>query len=199
MLSKCDILRSQYGAGQQRLYGQWERSARRRKGATDPSGKKLVFVLPPKVTKEPKLDDLTGKPTGEFTVTRAERELGEGGYIDLAWPPYFNPTADDQSKAVTTLNMATGGKAFVSKQTATEIVSSFFGIDPEEEARRVATQGKIDAAAANAVVGPGAGGEVENQDDLPPGATPPDEGKEPPYQTPPGVTEPKKVAPPEKE
>jgi len=186
MLSKCDVYRSQYGEGLRRLLNQMLTVAKAKMGKQTDDGKTLSLNLPPRVEKEPKLDD-DGQDTGEFNITRTDRKPGEGGFIDLQWGSYFTPTPDDQSKMVTTLNMATGGKAFVSPQTATELAASAFGLNADEENRRMANQKAADKAQQDAMM-QGMGGQVDGQDSMPPGATPP----KPPVVRPPGVPTPMK-------
>lgn len=117
----------------------------------------------------------------EDVVEKIPRKPGEGGEVNLKWPPYFPPTPDDQTKTVTNMQMATGGKAFLSKETATEITAQAFGIDPVEEQKRIDKQGVKDKADAKAMMPPGIGGEVPGKDDLPPGANPRAGGKPPPF------------------
>jgi hypothetical protein len=142
MLSKCDLLRAQYGNGIVRLLEQMFHVAKKTVGKESDDGV-LALDLPKRAEKEHVLD-ANGEPTGEFTVSQKARELGNGGHIELAWPTYFAPTADDQSKTVQTLSMATGGKAFLSPQTATEIAATVFSIGADEEQRRVSLQREAD-------------------------------------------------------
>lgn len=131
-------------------------------------------VLPPKIVTEPVIDPLTGKPTGEEKTTRVPRALGEGGEITVNWSPYFPPTPQDQAQITQSLQTATGGKAFLSQETATEVAAKAWGVDPAEEWRRVRAQGESDAAAQASMFDAGAaGGQVEDPTQMPPGAEPP--------------------------
>ena len=201
MLAKCDVIREQYGSAITRLVDQMVRVARsvmgRRVVVQAPSNSQdqgdgvasdlkdttheveLEVRLPPRVERTQVLDD-DGKPTGEEKITRVPRVPGEGGDVDLRWGPYFIPTPDDQSKTSVTLQAATGGKAFLSKQTATEIMASMYGHEPDEEWRRV-NAADVEAAAAGAAMFGDAGavgGEVGAEGELPEGATPNTESAE---------------------
>lgn len=186
MLAKTDILREQYGSAKERILENMEDVARSRTTVpvtvVDPSTgeEELVqyeIVLPPKVEKVPVIDPLTGQASaaGEIEVQRIPRALGPGGEIALQWPPYFIPTPQDQQTITTSLTTATGGKPFLSQETATEAAARAFGVDPSEEWKRVQAQGQADAAAQVTMIGgdPGAiGGEVAAPHELPPGADP---------------------------
>lgn len=180
MLSKADILRDQYGTPMERVLSKMTRAARAKlqtavvvkvEDTGEERDAEFVLNLPPKVTREPKTDPVTGKPTGEDVVHREPRQPGDSDGLTLNWPPYFLPTPDDQSKVATTLQVATGGKAFLSKQTATEMGARAFGVDPTEERRRLDSQREEDKAEM-AEMAPGIGGEVGSEDELPPGAKP---------------------------
>lgn len=145
MLGKSDAHREQYGSGMARLLEPMYVVARRHvrsfidvkdEATGEVQRVEATLVLPPRIERTPVLDD-DGKPTGEVQVTRVPREPGEGGEIDLQWGQRFQPTPDDQAKMATTLSTATGGKAFLSKQTATEVAAYTFGRDPSEEWKRV--------------------------------------------------------------
>lgn len=177
MLAKSDIHREQYGAGIERLLNQMIRVARKNMNTRvkDPAtGEETMpmLMLPPRIEREPVLDPLTQKPTGEFIIKRFPRLPGkEGGELDLLWPPHFLPTPDDQTKIVTNLVAATGGKSFMSRETAIDLSATLFGIDPAQEQERIANQAHADASAEQAMT-PGIGGEVASQDELPAGAIP---------------------------
>jgi hypothetical protein len=189
MLAQADVLREQYGAGIERLLdgpATVAREASRSRvvvvdGETgEESDGEAFFDLPPKVetkqvtdplTGEQAVDPMTGEPVPD-EVVRTPRGPGVGGEINLRWPLYFTPTPDDQGKIVTNMQMATGGKAFLSKKTATEIASTAFGIDPAEEQRRLDEQGGKEKA-AQAEMFPGAGMEGDDAKVPPaPGAEP---------------------------
>ena len=173
MLARCDMLRDQYGEAIRRLLDQMLRVAKAKVGAMTVDGEEIALDLPPRIEKIPVLDE-AGEPTEELKIVKTARTPGDGGFIDMKWGPYFFPTADDQSKTVMTLQMATGGKAFLSKETAVEVVSSAFGLSAEEEVRRVGVQAQVDKAAQAAMFPEDMGGGVANGE-LPPGALPRDE------------------------
>jgi len=170
MLSRCDMFRDQYGEGLRRLLDQMVRAARTRIGMTTPEGAQLQLTLP-KRAEERQLIGSDGEPTEETEIVMIDRKLGSGGYIDLVWGVYFEPTADDQTKTVTTLSLATGGKAFLSKRSATEMAAAAFALNAEEEVRRVDMQSKIDKVAMQAAMEDAdIGGKVGAPNELPPGA-----------------------------
>jgi hypothetical protein len=179
MLGKAAVLRDQYAQGMKRLLEAISAVARARMSQAivviDETGEakpgKFVLNLPPKVVKEPVLDELTGEPTGEEDVTLEPRRPGEGGEVDFAWPNWFPPTPDDQAKIATTLQTATAGKAYLSKQTATEIAAQAFGRSGSEEWERVQTQGAVEKQQQAAMMQEAAG-MVEDPNELPPGAEP---------------------------
>jgi len=108
-------------------------------------------------------------------TTKTEREPGEGGETDLRWPPYFTPTPDDQAKIATTLQLATGGKMFLSVETATEAMAEAFGADPAQEQQRVQKQTAKDKAKEQAMFQQqqeAAAGKVEKDDEQPGGGKP---------------------------
>ncbi len=191
MIGKAGILRGQYGNAIQKLVRGPLLAARRASKTVVTvvdaiTGEEVrhvgVVALPPKLVQTPVMDTETGEPTGEVKEEAIDRTPGEGGQLKLAWPPWFPPTPDDLSKTATTMSLATGGKAFLSKQTAVESTARMFGADPAEEWRRVQAQGKADAAAEKAKTdafgGGDAGGEGDEDGGLPEGATP--RGKGPP-------------------
>lgn len=125
------------------------------------------------------VDPFTGQPQTRPVIEDVEVEVwvprmpGPGGEIETQWPPFFTPTFEDQAKVVTSMNMATGGKPFLSGDTAVELVSAAFGVDPAQEKKRMEAQGQADGAAqASMFSAGGAGGEVQQLNQLPPGALP---------------------------
>lgn len=195
MIAKTDILRQQYGDPMRRMLDQQQRIARARDKQSvviwvkQPNGEVTeeeaiqVVTLPPRVVRQPVLDD-EGKPlldenTGQQLekVTRVEREIGEGGDTALAWPEYFEPTPTDKQATVTTLSLATGSKAIISQQTAVEQTALMFGHEPDEEWQRVQkmrdadSQEEIDKAKKEAEINasmfssPDMGGKVDPDED----------------------------------
>jgi len=195
MTSKCDVLREQYGAALTQTLEPMLVVAQQRSKArvivTDADGKEeegeLVINLPPIVSKEAILD-ANGVPTGEDKVTRTKREPGEGGELDLRWPAYFPPTPDDQNKVATTLQIATGGKSFMSRQTATELTAASFNVGAGEEWGRVLAQAHADKQ-EQAAMFPGTGGDVDDKSALPFGAKPKGDAPDASAPTPEPATE----------
>jgi hypothetical protein len=196
MLGKCEILREQYGGALKRVLDQMIEVARLRAGRPitvyvqnpetgEDVAQQVVYTiaLPPKAVKTPQVDatgapvqDEEGKPTHDLTMV--ERNPGSGGELELMWPPYFPPTPQDIGTAATALTTASGGKAVLSQQSATEQMATFVGIEPDEEWDRVQkmTSSDADQAAAQAATFGGAdgaaGGKVDGEKQLPPGASP---------------------------
>lgn len=147
--------------------------------------------LPPRVVRTPVVDG-DGTPTVDpatgmqlESIERVPRKIGEGGETELMWGAYFPPTPDDQAKAVTTLSTAAGGKAVISQQTAVELTAQAFGHEPDEEWQRVQKmrdaddQKEIDKVQAEAEINAkmlastaNIGGQVDDPDALPDGASP---------------------------
>lgn len=178
----------------------------------EPQMGELTLDLPPKVEKltdeelaaaippapEAPIDPATGLPVEVpqqppqapvQTYRLIPREPGQGGFLSLQWPAWFALTPQDQSTLVTSMQVATGGKAFLSSETAMELAADAFGIDPKREAARLAD----DQSAAQDQMGgmfPPMGGQVAQQDELPPGVVPHDQppapGQEPPEPLIPG-------------
>jgi hypothetical protein len=201
MLAKADILREQYGTALERILDSMGESARKAMAKSKPvpmtaeggfespvaisqpgeeePATEPTFDMPPRVVMEKIIDQETGLPlvdpqTGEELPerpVRVPRTPGDGGEINLHWPPYFAPTPDDQSKIVTTLSMAVAGKAVLSTETATDIAAMAYGLDPAEERKRILREGEK-AEGANAAMFPGTGGQVDNLDTLPDGSEP---------------------------
>jgi hypothetical protein len=192
MLAKADILRTQYGSGVERILCNLEASARNQSSISvqvpDPNGvpdpvtglvpmieAEQVVNLPPKLVENPIIDPLTQQPSGEVEMISQPRQLGPGGELLTQWPPYFLPTPQDQAQMTQSLSTATGGKAFLSQETATEQMARAYGVEPSEEWKRVQEEQKAGAAAQAAMIGgdPGAmGGQVADPHQLPPGAEP---------------------------
>ena len=182
MLGRCEVFRDQYGEALSRLLDQVNRVARAK-------GSDFKIAMPQKVVEKPVQDDQgqtvfddEGKPKTE--TTKQDRMPGEGGDVELSWPPYFPLTPSDQSQSVTTLSTAAGGAAILSQQTATEQVAMAYGVDPTEEWARVQRdtaqndQKQADQAAAFGSSGDFQGGKTDG-----PGGTPKPKfgGSKPPF------------------
>jgi len=135
----------------------------------EPVMEQVLFVLriPPRIEEVPRktVDPMTGLEIDAVDEAGAPiidsvkipRVPGEGGEIALNWAPYFAPTYDDQAKVVTAMQIASGGRAFLSLETATEIAATAFGIDPAQEKKRMEADAGA-AAASTAAMFPDAGG-----------------------------------------
>lgn len=153
-------------------------------------------------TGQPMIDPATGLPQTVPTMETVEVDVPVprlpgpgGGEVEAQWPPYFTPTFDDQSKLVTSMQVATGGtKAFMSGETAIDLVAAAFGIDPTQEKRRVGEDAQGSQQQTAAMFPPGAGGEVEAPNQLPPGASSRPTGPRGPVEPPPPAAPPE--APP---
>lgn len=224
MLGGCDIRREHLGTALARLIDQmltvarlrWDEPVQRVNPATGEEETVLNRpILPPLVKKVPaKLDapepadGLVGdslsiptpspaetpSPFDDYEIIKIEREPGEGGDIDARWPPYFLPTADDQAKQATTLVAATGGKAFLSQETAIEVFSSMYAMDGDEEKRRMAAD-KAQAQAQQAAMFADQNGAMGGR--MPPALTEVDdeEEEEPAVPTTPPSTDERKFNP----
>jgi hypothetical protein len=180
MLSVGNVYRSTYGKGGKRVLSAMMRVARDREDEE-------VLELPPRVKEE------KDEETGEITETLEERKPGESENLELKWPAYFQPTAADQTAAITTLSTATGAKQIISTRTANAEAAKAFGVDPAEEWDRLQDEQDSDhQTAADAFTDADAGGRsTEMQKDLPGGGhlkiSSKGEGDKPPPPPPPVV------------
>lgn len=114
MLTKCDILRKQYGEGLCRLLEQMLVVAKAREAQGE-------YLDLPK------------------THEQMQQVPGDGTLVHLAWGPYFEPTSDDYNKLVQTLVMASGNPV-MSVRSAVEVCANTFGLSVDEEQHRLSTQ-----------------------------------------------------------
>jgi len=130
-----------------------------------------VLTLPPRIEKIPQktLDPVSGLPvdavdpiSGEPIVvpTPFPRTPGNGGEVSLVWPPFFSPTFDDQNKVAMSMQVATGGKGFLSVKSATDVYTQALGLDPAEEQKRMELE-HTQNQANQAAMFPPAGGPTE--------------------------------------
>lgn len=182
MISKGDVFRDQYGEGILRLLTGMIESARQlnvggsveeievdeETGVEVSTDIEYKLNLPMKQVKVERLDS-EGNPTGEFDVNQHPQVPG-AGTLDLQWPDYFQPTSDDKQKLSSSLSIATGGRPVMSQQTATEHCATTYQRDPQEEWARIRTE-QIQARREQSEMFPGVGGEVDNVDELPEGAS----------------------------
>lgn len=101
--------------------------------------------LPDRVIEEEVIDE-SGNPTGEVTITFEPRELGEGGDVELQWPPYFPLSETEKQAQATQLTIANAGKPLMSHKTSVEQFSAAMSLDSIQEWKRLADQ-KIDEQA----------------------------------------------------
>jgi hypothetical protein len=168
MVAVCDTLREQYGLAIERLLEQMIASAKRRMSAAGEDGElsysvlvgdveeegvelteeevDFVLDLPPLVTEEDVVGE-DGQPTGERRVVVTEVHPGQGGDVELAWGPYFPPTAADLQARATALGAAAGGKAILPQRTAVELFAVELGRDPAVEWSRMVEQLAAERAA----------------------------------------------------
>lgn len=86
--------------------------------------------LPPRVVEETEIDPVTNEPTGNKVVRLVERNPGMSGEVELVWGEYFEPTADDLQKQISSFTAGTAGKAVLSRKVAVEKLSALIGTDP---------------------------------------------------------------------
>jgi hypothetical protein len=156
MLGKCDILRDNYGKAVRELLRQmlvvaqrlYEGSVQPRKVDEGTEEDVLVtgFVkLPPRVVTEDVLDE-EGNPTGEQLIHMEPQSPGASQVVTLSWGPYFTTTSTDQTAVAASLVQATGGKAFCSRKTATELFASVVSRDPVAMWAELEAESNKDAA-----------------------------------------------------
>jgi hypothetical protein len=125
MLAKADVLREQYGQGLRRVLDGLRGSAAALKGGT--------FVLPPR--REEVKDEATNEVTTKFLP---RNNPGGEGSSSLVWRDYFDPTPQDVREMVAVAQVAAGGRAVVSQESAMRYVAAIFGIeDVSREMERV--------------------------------------------------------------
>lgn len=113
-----------------------------------------TVVLPPKVVEvppppppPPEIDPATGVPVPTDPeeeqaltipiVEEVERVPGKAERVELGWGEWFPMTPQDKNQAVQAVQTASGGKAVLSQQTATEEAARIFDRNPVEEWQRV--------------------------------------------------------------
>lgn len=170
MIQQTETMRGPYGVALIRLIEQMVHVAQARAGEkitirNEETGEDeeaaWVVNLPPKIIETPILDPETGKETDDVSISIEEYNPGAGSQFTLTWGDWFAPTPDDQTKVITALSMATGGKAIMHKQSAAEEAAKVYGRDPAIEWRRI-SGGDADQLAAQAEMFPGTGGEGED-------------------------------------
>ena len=184
MLGECDIRRTQYGAGLNRLVTDMLRVAQRmfatggvalsidEQGNQHEQEADFEITFPMRMKTVQVHDPITGDVVGEKEVLRPHHP-GTNCEIELVWGAYFNPTPDDQQKIVGTMAQATGGAPSLSQESAVQIVASSLGLVGAEEWKRVQSAMEQKRQEQNQMFGdPGAMGGTVEGDELPMGALP---------------------------
>jgi hypothetical protein len=161
MLGRSSVLRELYGKPLKRMVEQMLAVAREKMAETvqvqvpddlqDERGsgsgttqEATQFIdLPPKIVEKPGEDD-EGNPTPEVQQTEEDLKPGEGESIELGWGEWFPLTPQDRNQAVQALQLAAGGNAVMSQQSAVEEAAVIFGRNPNEEWSRLQTAQKAD-------------------------------------------------------
>lgn len=69
--------------------------------------------------------------------------------LSLRWPHWYAPTYTDKQAEVTTLNLATGGRQLLSRQTAVKTLAASYDVaDPDDELREIEADGPTPDQAA---------------------------------------------------
>ena len=184
MLGECDIRRTQYGSGLNRLLTDMLRVAQRMfstggvaltvdaEGNTQEQEVDFEIKFPPRVKTVPVTDAITGDVVGEKQVL-VPHHPGQSYEIDLIWGGYFNPTPDDQAKTVQTMSIATGGATSLSQESAVQFVASSLGLVGADEWKKVQAATEKKRQEQSQMFGdPGSVGGAVEGDELPMGALP---------------------------
>jgi hypothetical protein len=135
MLSRCDVLREQYGQAIVAVVEGLLEMARHY-GQVREEGGGYVELAPrfEVETVEVEEEGENGQPMTRLEQQRRQiaREPGEGEQIRLAWPPYFPPTWQDKKTATEAAKLANGGKAVLSQRTSLEAVAGLYGVEDLE-------------------------------------------------------------------
>jgi hypothetical protein len=111
------------------------------KGILLPPRKVVTEPEPPKQPKPP----VPGTPPKapeppEPIVSWDVHVVGQGSYIRLDWPPYWQPTAHQISTVAEGLSKANGAKPFMAQETTTRVFAQYVGQDPEAEVAKMRVQ-----------------------------------------------------------
>jgi hypothetical protein len=121
---------------------------------------------PPKIGPDGIPEPKSEEPEPDIPMfEEVERVPGKGERIDLGWGEWFPLTAQDKNQAVQAVQLASGGKAVLSQQTAVEEAATIFNRDPAEEWGKVQKSNQEDQV-RQATMFPPAGGPV-GKDDAP--------------------------------
>lgn len=143
MIEQADIFREQYGEkGVRRLLEMLIRAGQHlakpqveRDEGDIPRIVKQVLTLPPKV----EVDEETGK-----IVSKVPRVVGTGTIVELKWPNYFQPTAEEVGKATIAAGQAKGF-GLVDLDHAVRYVANYFQIEDVKGMVRRLSQQKTEA------------------------------------------------------
>ncbi len=139
MLAEVEIRREQYGAAISRILVDMLKVMRlfkSRPPGVDVEGNPVqeAIILPKRLVKpeRPKRDPM--EPPGEVDDDELEpvekdHDPGTSERLTLNWNPAFPPTWDDIAKATDAAQKAAGGKALISRKTATASIQSLFGVE----------------------------------------------------------------------
>jgi len=199
MLGKADILREQYEKGVAELLVQMLNSARNI--ADNPTieeqengemiEQRYVLDLPPRLERQDEVDAM-GEPTGQKEDVFVDQSPGKSNHITFDWGEYFMPTAQDQQQTATTLTQFVGSQ-LLSQESGADLAARVVRIDPRAEWDRIQREKKEKESQQSSMFGdaggmPGAdpgggfgikggmGGRVGDEAELPPGASPRNEG-----------------------
>ena len=138
------------------------------------------LMLPPRRVDAPQytVRDELGKPTGKLSdkpssdteqptsteTTWETHEVGEGRYVSMKWPPYWNPTAVQMQTVLTALTAAAGTEPVLSQEACIRHAANYVGSDGDEELARMERERAAKQARAEAMISfepepePGGGG-----------------------------------------
>lgn len=166
MIEQADVHREQYGErGVKRLLEMVLRAARtlgKTRTEVDGTGRARIVREVIKLPAKREMDEKTGK----LVIT--ERSLStydDEDVLELAWPGYFTPTADDAGKAVVAARDARDA-SLIDDEHAARYVSEFFGVE-DVRGMLEKVEAKKAAAQAEFMAGMGGGG-VPDQSGEPP-------------------------------
>jgi hypothetical protein len=156
MMARADILREQYGERgiKPLLYMMLAAVRRLSEGRVDAEGRIVrgMIAVPPKVTRDP-----SGR-----VIERKQRTPGEGQFLHLSWPGYFEPTLADAKMAVDAAAMAVSAK-LVDQVHAATMLSPFFRIEDVRLMLDRMQQSEHDAQAKLDAMAMGIGGPVVDE------------------------------------
>jgi hypothetical protein len=136
------------------------------------------ILLPPVVDKAPVSQDelKEAHAAGEESEPRTlvyPQKVGTGSHVIFTWPPYWNPTTQQENEKATAMTSAVAG-GLLSAETGVHEFASFIGIDPTREQTRITrekleSRSELDAALEREIkrkdssIGPEDGEEGEDE------------------------------------